>query len=111
MKPILIDLELVEPGAQPQLITSTDQQHATDLPAAITPDGHVVSRWRLTDEERTAILAGADLYVFMVTGGRPVQPISLVVGPEVRLFDRRAETGEHLAPSGKPIDGYPKQQA
>lgn len=82
MKPVLIDLELVEPGSQPTLVTSSDQQSAYDLPAAVTPQGELVSRWRLTDAERRVIAAGADLYVFMQTGGRPVQPISLVVGPE-----------------------------
>ena len=111
MKPILIDLDHLEPGASPQLITSANQEHATDLPAAVTSQGDVVSRWRLTDDERRWVLAGADVYVFMRTHGRPVQPISLVVGPERRPFDERPDTGEHLAPNGNPIDGYPRQQA
>lgn len=82
VKPVLVDLELIEPGSQPMLVTSSDQQHAFDLPAAVTPQGELVSRWRFTEAERRVIAAGADLYVFMHTGGRPVQPIGLVVGPE-----------------------------
>lgn len=82
MKPVLIDLDLVEPGCTPTLVTSSDQRHAQDLPAAITPDGGIVSRWRLTDGERAAVARGADLYLFVRTNGRPVQPVSLVVGPE-----------------------------
>jgi hypothetical protein len=84
MKPVLIDIELLEPGCQPQLITSTDQQAAYDLPAAITPDGQIVSRWRLTDEDRIRVCAGADLYVFIRTFGHPLQPMSIIVGPEVQ---------------------------
>lgn len=84
MIPVLVDLELLEHGAEPMLVTSDDQRHAQDLPAAVTKDGEIVSRWRFSDEERAQIAAGADLYLFMRTGGRPVQPVSLVVGPEVR---------------------------
>lgn len=82
MTPVLIDLEHLEPGSQPVLVTSADQQHAHDLPAAVSPRGEIVSRWRLTAAERRVVANGADLYVFMSTGGQPVQPISLVVGPE-----------------------------
>lgn len=110
MKPILIDLELVEPGSVPQLVTSRDTERVVDLPAAITPDGHVVSRWRLTDEERSQVLRGGDIYLFMLTGGAPVQPVSLVVGPEQRPFEQTAG-GEHLAANGNPIDGWPSQMA
>jgi hypothetical protein len=83
MKPIFVDLDLVQEGTQAALITSPDLAKCDDLPAGVTPDGHVVSRWQFTDEERQRIAAGSPLYVFVATGGRALQPMSLVVGNEV----------------------------
>jgi len=80
MTPVVVDCDKLEPGSRPELITSSDQKAAIDLPAAITPDGDVVSRWTFTDAEREWIARGADVYVFTRTHGRPFQPISLVVG-------------------------------
>jgi hypothetical protein len=81
MKPIPLDVEIInELGAEPLLVTSEDQRHAQDLPAAMTPAGELVSRWRLTDDERQAIAAGADIYLFVRNFGQPVQPVKLVTG-------------------------------
>lgn len=37
----------------------------------------VLTRWRLTDEEREAISNGADLWVSLITFGQPMQPIRI----------------------------------
>lgn len=42
-----------------------------------------VTRWTLTHEERRRIAAGEDVYVEQLTGGGPMQPISVTVGPEL----------------------------
>jgi hypothetical protein len=86
MKPIFVDVDLVQEGTQVALITSPDLATCDDLPAGMTPDGNVVSRWQFTVDERKAIAEGAPLYVFVMTGGRALQPMSLVVGNE-RLDD------------------------
>jgi len=80
MTPVLIDVDRMEPGTRVELITSSNQEVAKDLPAAVTPDGYVVSRWKLSDEDRHLVESGADIYVFVRAGGKPLQPISLVVG-------------------------------
>jgi len=80
--PTPIDLGIMNAGGwQPQLVTSSDQRAAQDLPAASTPEGDIVSRWRFTEEERSQIASGQDIYVFQRTFGRPVHPLSIVVGP------------------------------
>lgn len=85
-KPTMIPVEVIAAGDwKPELVTSSDQRAAQDLPAAITPEGDVVSCWRFTDEERQAIAAGADIYVFQQTHGRPVHPLSIVTGPKEGL--------------------------
>ena len=45
-----------------------------------TPHVPVLSRWRLTDEERMLIATGADLYLELWTFGAPLQPIVLTIG-------------------------------
>lgn len=42
----------------------------------------LLSRWRLSDEERRRIAAGEDLYLAVCTFGDPMQPVSLQVGPD-----------------------------
>lgn len=46
----------------------------------------LMTRWRPTEDERALIAAGADLYLTLLTFGRPMQPIHLKVGrPEWAL--------------------------
>jgi hypothetical protein len=42
----------------------------------------LLSRWTFTDEERARIAAGEDVFLGVITFGRPMQPVSLQVGPE-----------------------------
>ena len=83
-----------------ELITyAKDQPEYLPLPTARRPDAVVVydnlpavagrpggptvpviSRWRLTDQERRDIADGADLYLMLLTFGQPLQPIRLSVG-------------------------------
>lgn len=41
----------------------------------------ILTRWRFTPAERSAIAAGADLYLTQLTFGRPMQPLAPTVGP------------------------------
>jgi hypothetical protein len=50
------------------------------LPAFLEPGGVVATEWELTAEERAAIAAGANIRLFIQTGGDAVQPVSLEVG-------------------------------
>ena len=40
-----------------------------------TPERRVTSRWSLTEEQRKAVLDGADIYLTLLTFGDPLQPI------------------------------------
>ena len=44
------------------------------------PEGRVISKWTLTDEERMAIAAGADLFIEQLTFNEYFQPILPTVG-------------------------------
>jgi hypothetical protein len=70
----------------PEQTLAEEQEDYAPLTVAIYGDNGdlgprtLLSRWRLTDEERAAIAAGEDLYIGLVTFGQPMQPISVQVG-------------------------------
>lgn len=49
------------------------------LPCFQAPDGRVMSRWELTDEERMQILQGADIFVTIQTAGGCYPPTAVQV--------------------------------
>lgn len=42
----------------------------------------LLTRWTFTPEERAAIAAGEDVYLGVLTFGKPLQPLSMQVGAE-----------------------------
>lgn len=43
-----------------------------------TPQGYaLITKWHLSEEDRRAVLDGADLFLHILTFGRPLQPVSL----------------------------------
>jgi hypothetical protein len=42
-------------------------------------DYRVMSRWTLTEEQRKAVADGADIYLTLLTFGRPLQPVLMAV--------------------------------
>jgi len=51
--------------------------------ADLTPPYFVISAYRLSDEERAAVAAGADLYLALTcVDGRSINPQQLIVGKE-----------------------------
>lgn len=49
--------------------------------------GRVISRWSLTDEQRTAIANGADIFLMLMTFHFPLQPIQIVTGDGTEDLD------------------------
>lgn len=58
------------------VVIAEHQEGVRPLPAILLA-GHVLTRWHMTDEERALIAAGGDLWLDIVTHGRPVQPVAL----------------------------------
>jgi hypothetical protein len=80
-------MHMVAPRTGADEITiAEDQLEYKPLVVAVyqTPQGVPVllTRWRLTEEERQLVAAGEDLYLSVLTFGQPLQPIGLQVGPE-----------------------------
>jgi hypothetical protein len=71
LSPEFADKEHVFGSNQPQYIP---------LPALISQCGVVLTRWRLSEEERKLVLDGADIMLSVWTVGQPLQPVMLEVG-------------------------------
>jgi dihydrofolate reductase len=81
-------MEIVDPRIDPALVPSGSravviaehQSEYRDLPSVRTPDGQVITRWTLSDEERAAIVRGEDIFVTLLSRGM-INPLFVTVGP------------------------------
>jgi hypothetical protein len=81
-------LEIVDPRVNSQLVPegsravviAEHQDEYRDLPSIRTPNGYVITRWSLSDEERAAILRGEDIYITLLSHGA-INPLFATVGP------------------------------
>ena len=80
-------MEIVDPRVDPRLVPEgskavviAEHQKYRDLPSVRTPDGQVITRWQLSDEERLRILKGEDFYVTILSHGA-INPLFVTVGP------------------------------
>ncbi len=81
-------MEIVDPRVDPALVPSGSravviaehQEEYRDLPSIRTPDGQVITRWSLSQEERAAIVRGEDIYVTLLSTGA-INPLFVTVGP------------------------------
>lgn len=64
-----------------RIVFAEDQPQYLPLPAMVTADGTVHTAWQLTEDERLAVAAGADIHLSLMTFGQPLSPILLQVGP------------------------------
>lgn len=72
----------VIPGV-PEVVYGRDQPEYTQLPAIRLDDGSVLSRWRMSWMERIKVLFTGDVYLFMVTCDKPLQPVLITVSAPV----------------------------
>ena len=76
MKPI----SPVIPGeTHNEVIVAENQDEYQNLPSIQLQDGSILTRWKLTDEEKAIIAETGDIYLIMWTGGKPVSPVLLMV--------------------------------
>lgn len=72
----------VMPGSGPiEIVLGKGQPEYDPLPCVYldTPSRPMISRWRLTDEERYAIACGADIVLTQLTFWEPFRPVNLQV--------------------------------
>lgn len=81
-------MEIVDPRIDPRLVPdgsravviAEHQAEYRDLPSVRTPNGYVITRWALSNEERRAILEGQDIFVTLLSHGA-INPLFVTIGP------------------------------
>lgn len=81
MTPVDIALNAHSAPGTRKVIYAEHQPQYIPLPALVTPDGRVTSRWKLEPNDLLLIQNGADVYLTLLTFNAPLQPIMLSVGP------------------------------
>jgi hypothetical protein len=74
-----VDPKLVPPGSRP-VTYAKGQEPYQELPAIVTPEGRMITRWSPTTAERQAIADGDDIYVTIYNGG-VCNPMIVSIGP------------------------------
>lgn len=68
------------PAGSAAVVIAEHQNEYRDLPSVRTPNGYVITRWTLTDDERRRIANGEDLFITLLSHGR-IFPLLPSVGP------------------------------
>ncbi len=92
---------LAEEFQSREVIFAKDQPQYLPLPVHKTPDGVILSRWHLSDEERKAVIAGADIWLYVWTFNQPLQPIRMEVAEAERSAVDVAQYMQLLEPSNE----------
>jgi hypothetical protein len=83
----------VLPGCEiDEAVIGKGQPQYLELPAIVTPDGQVLTRWVLNDDERARVAETGELWLSQHTFNQPFQPVVLSgLMPSVQINDNRAE--------------------
>lgn len=61
------------------VVLAKDQPQYDPLPAAVCPDGLVMTEWALSAEDLAAVVRGGRVRLWTWTFGEPFQPVALEV--------------------------------
>jgi len=82
-----------------EVIFAKDQPQYRPLPVHRTPDGVLLSRWKLSDAERQAVAEGADIWLYVWTFNQPLQPLRIEVAEAEHDLIQVAQYMQLLEPS------------
>ena len=74
------------------------------LPVMRNSQGVLLSRWRLSDEERAAISSGADIFLYNWTFNQLLQPVRIEIGEVDSTIEEKGYTMEVVSKSLDSID-------
>lgn len=61
-----------------EIIIAEHQDEYGNLPSIRLADGSILTRWKLSDEEKAVVVETGDVYLIMQTFGKPVTPVQLI---------------------------------
>ncbi len=62
-----------------EIIVAENQDEYLNLPSIRLADQSILTRWKLTDEEKKIVAETGDVYLIMQTFGKPVTPVMMQV--------------------------------
>jgi hypothetical protein len=69
-----------------EVLYAKDQPQYQPLPVYKFDDGTIISRWKLSWKERLLVLFKGDIYLWIMTFNKPLQPIIINVNkPELEI--------------------------
>ena len=74
MRPVL---PIIQGENLPTIIYAENQPEYKPLPVFKDSDGAVLSRWKLSWRERLRVLFSGNIYLWVLTFNRPLQPVML----------------------------------
>jgi hypothetical protein len=83
----------VNPIADAVVIAGDPDKKVLDLPAVLDPDGAVVTKWALDDEDRRRIAEGGHVWIVVKTLGQPLQPLFATTTPLIEVDEDGIEEG------------------
>lgn len=86
MKPIS---PVIPNESHKEIIVAEHQDEYQNLPSIRLDDGSILSRWKLTDEERQTVAETGDIYLVMQTFGKPVTPVMLLAEKPMIVYAER----------------------
>ncbi len=81
LTPVDPEIELLE-----AVTYAKDQPQYLPLPARRTPDGEVVTCWKLNWRARLSVLFGSNFYITILTFNRPLTPFRVAVEKPVYVI-------------------------
>jgi hypothetical protein len=93
----------------PVTVYGENQPECENLPAFRLLDGTTLSRWRLTWRERLLVLLRGDVYLWLLTNNRPLQPVLIQIerpeqGDIARSQERARRGTEALPPHFRRVE-------
>ena len=61
-----------------EIIVAEHQDEYHNLPSIRLADQSILTRWKLTDEEKKIVAETGDIYLIMQTFGKPVTPVMML---------------------------------
>ena len=82
----MMPVEPIIPEGSRRVVYAEHQSEYIPLPAAVDPEGVVLTEWQLTDEELDMLLCGGRIRLYVHTFGAPLQPVMIeATAPGIEL--------------------------
>lgn len=76
---------VIPSSANDEVVYAKDQPEYQPLPCIKTPDGAVLTRWSLNEQERRQVAEQGYVYLTVMTFNQPLQPLLMTVDPPEAL--------------------------